>query len=348
MEEFSELMISGIAPYFYPTTVYFGIIWCGEDNCIELPLRYPFKGEWGEILSYDNSNNSTKITPDKVQIAWTSICEKQSYYIEEKFDSTLLAELLNKGNGEKKLYSHIVIGMAPFGGLALWVRGEKKGRLFKWMKAARIDIPMRLLVDSPNDITMDEYCDAYLSYDPEVSSNLINNGLPDGSFYDRLMDQYNYRFRILFQQWKGDSWVLPPSETNDIPSVDSIIIKRYDGSFDKTGKYDYESNDMYGKPQFINIKWHLFKAEISAYIWMEYDDITKIFIKLFGAHRDTKTDFIIRVDTDKNKYELSLYRQGLKEPIIIPESAYQMILFKNKFEHFRSENYNQPRGGWIW
>ena len=64
--------------------------------------------------------------------------------------------------------------------------------------------------------------------------------------------------------------------------------------------------------------------------------------------KDTKTDFIIRIDSEKRKYELALFRQGLKEPQIIPEDAYQLLVFKNKFEDYRSDNYNQERGAWIW
>lgn len=77
-------------------------------------------------------------------------------------------------------------------------------------------------------------------------------------------------------------------------------------------------------------------------------EILEIFNRFYGAHPETKTDFIIRIDAENKKYELALYRQGLKEPVVIPESAYQLIVFKNKFEDYRSENYNQPRGAWIW
>ena len=47
-------------------------------------------------------------------------------------------------------------------------------------------------------------------------------------------------------------------------------------------------------------------------------------------------------------YELALFRYGLKEPVVIPEEAYQLLVFKNRFEDFRSPNYDQPRGAWIW
>ena len=90
------------------------------------------------------------------------------------------------------------------------------------------------------------------------------------------------------------------------------------------------------------------KKEYNCYIWFEEKLITSIFERFYGAHKDTKTDFIIRIDSEKRKYELALFRQGLKEPQIIPEDAYQLLVFKNKFEDYRSDNYNQERGAWIW
>ena len=81
---------------------------------------------------------------------------------------------------------------------------------------------------------------------------------------------------------------------------------------------------------------------------MDFDLLLEAISKIIWSHPETKVDFIIRIDAENKKYELSLYRQGLKEPVIIPEDAYQLIVFKNKFEDYRSENYNQPRGAWIW
>jgi len=101
-------------------------------------------------------------------------------------------------------------------------------------------------------------------------------------------------------------------------------------------------------PQKLSIKWMYDKKEYNCYIWFEEKLITSIFERFYGAHIDTKTDFIIRIDSEKRKYELALFRQGLKEPQIISEDAYQLIVFKNKFEDYRSNNYNQERGAWIW
>lgn len=102
------------------------------------------------------------------------------------------------------------------------------------------------------------------------------------------------------------------------------------------------------QPKKLALKWHIKKSDYSAYFWFEDEEICAIFNKFYGQHPETKTDFIIHIDPIKKKYELSLYRYGLKEPVIIPETAYQLIVFKSGFENYRSDNYNQPTGAWIW
>lgn len=90
------------------------------------------------------------------------------------------------------------------------------------------------------------------------------------------------------------------------------------------------------------------KTEFIASFKLNDEEIQSVFDRFYGAHPETKTDIMIWIDSEKKKFELALYRYGLKEPQIINESTYQLIVFKNKFEYFRSENYDQPRGAWIW
>ena len=122
----------------------------------------------------------------------------------------------------------------------------------------------------------------------------------------------------------------------------------YDGTHDKLHDDGLLNYHQAGKPKNLSVKWHIKKSEYTAYFWFEDEGIRRVFDRFYGAHPETKTDFMIRIDSEKNKYELALYRYGLKEPQVISESTYQLLVFKNKFEYYRSENYNQPKGAWIW
>lgn len=128
----------------------------------------------------------------------------------------------------------------------------------------------------------------------------------------------------------------------------NTFVRFLDMTFDKVNDDSLFKYCLRGKPDKLSIKWLIGKAEYSAYFWMDEEQITAVFERFYGAHPETKADFIIRIDAENRKYGLALFRQGLREPVVIPESAYQLIVFKNKFEDYRSENYDRSRGAWIW
>lgn len=151
----------------------------------------------------------------------------------------------------------------------------------------------------------------------------------------RLMMKYSYRF-----------WPIVGGKKE----IDLIGIKEFqsDGAIKYLNDRELYEYQVACKPQRLHVKFICDASDYDVFIWMYEIAVIRIFERFYGAHPETKTDFIIKIDAENKKYELALYRQGLKEPVLIPESAYQVIVFKNKFEDYRSENYNQPRGAWIW
>lgn len=165
---------------------------------------------------------------------------------------------------------------------------------------------------------------------------------------ERDLYQFTYRYLLLFEKWNDENKWLKYIKSEIMPQKDYIEEFLFDGTFDKLHDEELLKYHVAGKPKKISINWHINKTEYTAYFWFENDKICSIFERFYGAHPDTKTDFIIRIDAENKKYELALFRQGLKEPQIISEDAYQLLVFKNKFEDYRSDNYNQDRGAWIW
>lgn len=158
--------------------------------------------------------------------------------------------------------------------------------------------------------------------------------------------QFIYRYIIYIENKKyRDNLDEKKTEYLNNKYIEEVL---FDGTNDKLNDGGLLKYHQAGKPKKLAIKWHIGKSEYSAYFWFEEEPIREVFDKFYGAHPDTKTDFIIRIDAENRKYELSLYRYGLKETQIIPENVYQLLVFKNKFEDYRSNNYNQERGAWIW
>lgn len=214
----------------------------------------------------------------------------------------------------------LTIGTAPYGGVAIWSTEKLKCKLLQWSKA-----------------------DALLN---QNGAKETTNTLPQDIF-DNYMKQFMYRYQVLFEHWDEEKWQRHYEEET-ITEFDYIEEALFDGTHDKLHDGGLLKYHQAGKPKKLAIKWHIGKSEYTAYFWFEDEEIRSIFDRFYGPHPETKTDFIIRIDSEKNKYELALYHSGLREPKVMSETAYQLIVFKNKFEYYRSENYNQPRGAWIW
>lgn len=363
-----HLLVSGSAPVLFPTDTFFGLLYYNRDEAIEIPKRYPYSGEWGKPLSWHIMEREQYPMPGLLDIVWLSIIERKFYSIIKRLPDDQLIKLFNmteEGNGEQ-LYNYIVVGMAPYGGVAIWVHGDSKSTIIGWYHAEQTKVEMKDFMPMNPTVTLDENCNFYINNDSRVKENLEKNGLPPRDLFDNYMKQFTYRYQVEFRHWdeEKEEWSkddgasqtaslpntnLPTPDTDQpISELDYIEEALFDGTHDKLHDGGLMKYHEAGKPKKLAVQWHEEKKEWTAYFWFEDEVIRSIFDRFYGAHPETKTDFMIRIDAEKNKFELALYRYGLKEPQVISESAYQLIVFKNKFEFFRSENYNQERGAWIW
>ena len=346
-------LVSGTAPVLYPTDTFFGLLYYDAEEALELPKKYPYQGEWGQPISTHLLEREDYPAPHVLDIVWLSIVERKFYSLVSPLPVEKIEELLERVDVETKepLFEHIVVGMAPYGGVAVWTHGFRKASLVSWMHAEETQVEMKDFMPLNPNVTLDENCDFYINNDPRVKKNLETYGLPRRDIFDNYMRQFTYRYLPLFEQWKSDDNVWEKLEVdNDIvtPEFDYIEESLYDGTHDKLHDGGLQKYREAGKPKKLALHWHVVKSDYIAYFWFAEEEIRDTFNRFFGLHPDTKTDFIIRIDSEKNKYELALYRYGLPEPRIIDDSIYQLIVFKNGFEYFRSNNYNQPHGAWIW
>lgn len=346
-----RMFVSGSAPILYPTDTFFGLLWYGKDEALEIPKKYPYQGEWGKPISTHLLEREEYPVPGMLDMVWLSIVERKFYSLVEKLPVKRMEELFeqkDEGSGEAR-FEHIVLGMAPYGGVAVWTYGFKKSVLVAWVQAEEINVEMKDFMPLNPNVTLDENCDFYINNDSRVKENLGKNGLPPRHLFDKYMQQFTYRYLSLFKHWDKDNKAWKKYEEEEtVPELDYIEEALFDGTHDKLHDGGLMKYHEAGKPKKLAVKWHIKKSEYTAYFWFEDEAIREVFDRFYGAHPDTKTDFMIRIDAEQNKYELALYRYGLKEPQVVSESAYQLIVFKNKFEYYRSENYDQPRGAWIW
>ena len=346
-----KIYVSGNAPRLYPTDTYFGLLYYGRDEALEIPKLYPYSGEWGKVLSTQILERDRYPMPRIIYVVWLSIVEMKFYMLRDRLKYEKLEQLWSQKDEEigEELFSHIIVGMAPYGGVAVWASGEKKCVLEDFHKAEETKVDIDDFINGDSTWTIKEICDSYINNDSTVKENLEQNGLPPRHLFDKYMQQFTYRYLPLFEHWDEDKGEWQKYDEEEIlPEFEYIEEALFDGTHDKLHDGGLMNYHEAAKPKKLAVKWHVKKSDFTAYYWFEDEEICRIYDRFYGAHPDSKTDFIIRIDSENNKYELALYRYGLKEPLVISESAYQLIVFKDKFECFRSENYDQPTGAWIW
>ena len=339
--------LSGCASPLFPMEIvsaFFSV----DDILMEIPKQTPFHNVWGQPISLCIRVHHNLAFPDKLEMIWLSLVEKNFYSLiidlpKQKMES-FWEEYV-----ESASLTHILVGMAPYGNVALWMAGTKKTKLVEWVRGKLEIQGVENYFIGNETITFFDYCDYYLNEYSEVIDNLQSYGLPPRNLFDKYMQQFNYRYVPHFMHWDDDAedW-LPYEEGECIPEFDYIEEALFDGTHDKLhdgGLLKYHSA---GKPKKLAVKWHVKKAQYTAYFWMEEDIIADIFEKFYGAHPDTQADLELHVDYERNIFEFSFYRHGLREPLYFSPDTYQLIVFKDGFERFRSENYDQPHGAWVW
>lgn len=345
-----KYLVSGNAPYNYPVETFFGLLNVSEELSIEIPYAYPLYGEWGTIISNIMEEPEDHPLPKGLDTVYLSIAEQKFYSSEEKIPEDIIKEkwdIVQRGH-ESDSILYLVVGFAPYGYIALWIRGDNKSVLVSIFKAIPVNVNMADFRSSPN-ITLNDVCLRYMNNLPHVKNNIQKKGLPPESLFDKYMQQYIYRYIPLYEKYdvdKNEWYKYDDNET--IPVFEYIEEVLCDGTHDKLHDGGLLKYHEAGKPKKLAVKWFQHKSEYVAYFWFDDERICSVYDKFYRSHPYTKVDFIIHIDETKHKYELALYRYGLNEPSVISESSYQLIVFKNKFEYYRSKNYDMPQGSWIW
>lgn len=153
--------------------------------------------------------------------------------------------------------------------------------------------------------------------------------------FDMLFRQYMLRFVPIFNE---ESLVLNCS----------LEIRSYDGSRSTLKDVEIQKYHEMGKPKNIVVRWKEGKSDYSAFFWFDESCIRKTFELFCGENIDMEVEMLIQIDSLNQQFELMLHNQNLRKLSLIPKETYQLLVFKNKFEDYRSENYNQERGAWIW
>lgn len=346
-----DFIVSGNAPLLFPVETFFGLLYCSDEDVVEIPYQYPLQGEWGNPLSSVFDEPQNRDIPSTLDLVYLSIIEEKFYSLEEDIPIALFKrgwDIVNKSVLEEGL-PYIIVGFAPYGLVTLWIYEDNKSVLVSIFHAVETEVSMSDFYPSNCDIQLKEICQRYINNNSLAQININNNGLPPRDLFDRYMQQFMYKYNVNFGHWDEGKREWKGYEEDEIkPKFDYIEEALFDGTHDKLHDGGLMKYHEAGKPKKLALQWHIKKSDYSAYLWFDDIAIRSAFEQFYYKYSEAKMDFTFHIDTAKKVFQLSLNCDEAEEPMPLSEDSYQMIIFKSKFEYYRTANYNQPRGAWIW
>ena len=322
---------SGNAPLLYPTELFFGDFIFSEGEGLYIPESIPFEGRWGRGEDTHILDNNFFLAPSAINIVWFSYVENQFYSLEADLPKEKITELLAEIDEKTKeaKYNRITAGMAPYGRLAVWVSGIYIITEVAWLQAEPTEVEMEDFAPSV-EYTQNEYRDLVFKDCKEAYENYQKNGLPDRMLFERYMQRFNYRITPIFE--------------NKDAVFKEIEMCYYNGELNTTNSGEHAENVMRAKPYKIVLNWSIGKAQYGGYFWTDEKKIIETFANFYRNDTQKEGNLVIEVEESNNQFHFFL--QDCTTIVEIPVEEIQIIVFKNKFEFFRSKNYNKPQGGW--
>ena len=292
---------------------------------------------WGRVKSHDFFSEVEFPLPKRLKLRYISKMESRCYDIDTLIDDKLAEELWKKQCEAfpEDPFCDVVVGTAPFGVISIWLQGKTRSVLLQ-----------RFLAEEAKLNEMEQAVYGWMC-EPSGYESITRKEL------DEKIRQYNIRYVALEECWDEDtfSWVEFDREDLYYDNLDVVSIEDIcsDGTFNFSEGDDEQFNyHKAGIPKRITVRWQEDDSECFAHFWFSNFLVSKIYNEFFEANPDVRTDFIIRLDAKNEMYQLALKREGESEVSIIPNYTYQLIVFCDDTELFRSSNYRLEPGQWSW
>ncbi len=300
-----------------------------EDHALDI-TAFDSK-DWGAPSSLVEYSPEMYPLPCRIELRWVALLDGKCFEIAETLDKSKADELWKQQQSTKDPFKQYIIGIAPYGGVAIWLCSNEKSVLLQWLTAQE------------SQLTEEEM----LLFSPRPEREAFVNRLMPLKKLQSDMRQYCYRFIPLEEYFDGEKWLRFDQNSifyNAI-DLDGVQVKRLDGSFNFSDSDELLCYNSFGKPQRITVKWQEDGASYLAHFWLDETIITSFFDSLFNTFPDAKADLLLRLDTRANRYEIAMTGEGL--PVRTLKYT-QYIVFKDFEEISRSANYTKKEDEWHW
>ncbi len=303
------------APMYYPMQIISGALYYQDGSgSLYIPNMAVVANGWGDDNSSHVLDNDGYPLPNKLKTIFYSFTEKQFYQGEFELPVNKIQELFDNGyqslRADKVLtYDKFIVGVAPGGGVAIWLSSMDRRVEVFFGKAEKIEGDWKWITDN-QEVDPDEYIQEIIEYErrtPEQLDIYNKEGVPFG-----VWEKYHERRYA----WK-------PALT-EMKLRDNIInnIVFYNGEVNFQGmNVNTETNETFAVPSEIDIIWNrtgYLVNDLKIECFFDEDEIFTAFEKIakdnkpifmeFRMQPENNYDFTIWLRSDKSSIELKKTR----------------------------------------
>jgi hypothetical protein len=149
---------------------------------------------------------------------------------------------------------------------------------------------------------------------------------------------------MLFEQYtKKFNYRITP-KLGENAKLGKVELYFKNGEFNTTHSEHYKENTMRAKPYKIVLRWEEDRLGYCGYFWLKEKKMIEIFENFYKNDTQKEGELFIEIGNSNKDFKISL--KDSSTTIEIPTEEMEIIVFKNKFEFFKSKNYKRPKGGW--
>lgn len=279
----------------YPMRIVKGDLFLQDGSSLYIPNRRTIKNGWGKIGSTHVVGEARKALPVKLAITWLSYTEDKFYAGEFELPTQRIQQLFKKGviartSGKPAAYSQLIVGMAPEGGISVWLSAPGVVTEVATFQANEAQVDWKRVLDNP-EIGRQQFIEKRLAeaLSPEDLLVLKKEGIPKG-----VWRKYTRQYR-----WSP--------EVAGVKS-DRVWMATFNGEVDFTGSSTESARrEKRGVPNQVSVAWVDGDANrFSTNIDFDEDEIFRAFSKFEEIKSEAPLKLLVEVGAKSHGAVVSL------------------------------------------
>lgn len=287
------------APEEYPMEIYSGAI-IADD------FTYSFDADWGtqnQGWGTEGKIKKAKIEkmdlPNQLNFTWYSLTEKKFYTGKWKLNKDKIKSLFDEGfvdqDTRKRItYTTFIVGLAPKGKVAVWVKGSKNQKEVGFFQAHDTLITKERADKDAQYMFKEGFTEAtlYKAFNPELRKKISEEGYPAVDSYEEYRERYKWKPVVILPE--GGVWL-------------DFGFTGYNGDEENLFAKSLKDNPYKERaiPRFSGFYWRDQNKNRYA-VWIDSFNEKEIFELFRKIGKEEEIDVTIKVNENNTKVLVSL------------------------------------------